>query len=179
MSGPELCLAAALLCAPVDAPEPVPSEAAWPAVRDAVHALALEWQVMDPRETRYVFAHRADFAADLNLLRKRVAELADAPKLEACKWLPERRAVNELVRQNRDYRCELEARRPWELDRADLFHDALREVDRLYRPWDALRDAQCDFYYVTVRRTALKKVRDAIGADAFAAGRMPAAVPAR
>ena len=27
--------------------------------------------------------------------------------------------------------------------------------------WDAIRDAQCDFYYVTVRRAALKKLRDA------------------
>lgn len=177
MSPTELFLAAALLGAPVDTPEPVPTEAAWPAVRDAVHAVALDWQIMDPRETRYVFANRADFAADLNLLRKRAVELADAPKLDACKWLPERRAVNELVRQNREFRCEIEARRPWETDREDLLHDAVRAADCLYRPWDALRDAQCEFYYVTVRRTALKKLRDAIGAEAFAAGRMPLAVP--
>jgi hypothetical protein len=179
MSATELFLAAALLSAPADAPEPIPCEAAWPAVRDAVHAVALDWQIMDPRETRYVFANRTDFVADLNLLRKRAADLADAPRLEACKGLPERRAANELVRQNREYRCAVEARRPWEPDRADLLHDAVCDADRLYRPWDALRDAQCDFYYVTVRRAALKKLRDAIGADAFAAGRMPLAVPPR
>lgn len=177
MTATDLLLAAVLLGAPADTPEPLPPEDRWPALRDAVHKLALEWEIMDPRETRYVFANRADFAADLNLLRKRAADLADAPKLAACARLPERRAVNELVKWNREYRRQLEARQAWEADRADVLHAAIREADHLYLPWDALRDAQCDFYYVTVRRTALKKLRDALGAEAFATGRMPDAVP--
>ena len=177
MSASDLLLAATLLTAPVGTPEQTPPEDRWIAVRDAVHQTAVAWELMDPRETRYVLSTRDDFEADLNLLRKRHAELADAPKLVECQRLPDRRTVNELIKFNRAYRKHLEERQAWESDRTDLLHTAIQETDRLYRQWDAIRDAQCDFYYVTVRRNALKKLRDAIGPDAFVAGHMPSYVP--
>ena len=158
-------------------PEQVPPEDQWAAVRDAIHKTAVDWEIMDPRETRYVLAARDDFEADLNLLRKRYSDLADAPRLSDCQRLPDRRIVNELIRFNRAYRKYLEDRQAWEADRIDLFCTALQETDRLYRHWDAIRDAQCDFYYVTVRRAALKKLRDGIGAEAFSTGQMPHYVP--
>jgi hypothetical protein len=177
MSATDLILAATLLTAPVGTPEQPPPEDRWITVRDAVHQTAVAWELMDPRETRYIMATRGDFEADLNLLRKRYADLADAPRLSECRRLPDRQMVNELIKFNRAYRKNLEERQAWESDRADLFHAAIQETDRLYRQWDAVRDAQTDFYYVTVRRTALKKLRDAIGTDAFTAGRMPPYVP--
>lgn len=177
MSASDLVLAAAMLSAPVGTPEPAPAEANWVAVRDAVHKLAIEWEIMDERESRYLMATRDDFDADLNLLRKRHAELADAPRLAECRRLPDRHAVNEFIKFNRAYRKHLEESAAWELDRADLYGNAIQETDRLYRQWDAIRDAQCDFYYVTVRRAALKKIRDGIGGDAFATGQMPPHVP--
>lgn len=177
MSATDLMLAATLLTAPVGTPEQVPPEDRWVAVRDAVHQTAVNWEIMDPRETRYVMATREDFEPDLNLLRKRLCELADAPRLSDCRRLPDRRTVNELIKFNREYRKNLEDRQVWEADRSDILHAAMQETDRLYRQWDAVRDAQCDFYYVTVRRTALKKLRDVIGQDAFLAGQMPSYVP--
>jgi hypothetical protein len=177
MSASDLFLAATLLTAPVGTPEQMPPEDQWPAVRDAIHKTAVDWEIMDPRETRYVLTTREDFEADLNLLRKRYSELVDAPRLSDCQRLPDRRIVNELIRFNRAYRKHLEDRQAWEADRADLFFTAIQETDRLYRHWDAVRDAQCDFYYVTVRRAALKKLRDAIGDDAFSTGQMPHYVP--
>ena len=177
MAASDLILAAALLTAPVGTPEQTPPEDRWTAMRDAVHQTAVAWEIMDSRETRYVMATRDDFEPDLNLLRKRYAELADAPKLSDCHRLPDRRTVNELIKFNRAFRKHLEERQVWESDRADVLHEAMQETDRLYRQWDAIRDAQCDFYYVTVRRAALKKLREALGADAFNAGRMPPYVP--
>lgn len=177
MSATDLILAATLLTAPVGTPEQAPPEDRWVAVRDAVHKTAVAWEIMDPRETRYVMANRDDFETDLNLLRKRHAELADAPKLTDCQRLPDRRTVNELIKFNRAYRKHLEERQVWEADRTDILGVAISETDRLYRQWDAVRDAQCDFYYVTVRRAALVKLREAIGTDAFASGRMPSYVP--
>jgi hypothetical protein len=177
MSATDLMLAATLLTAPVGTPEQTPPEDRWIIVRDAIHRTAVDWEIMDARETRYVLANREDFEPDLNLLRKRFTELADAPKLTDCQRLPDRRTVNELIKFNRDYRKNLEERQVWETDRSDILHTAIQETDRLYRQWDAVRDAQCDFYYVTVRRTALKKLRDAIGQDAFIAGHMPSYVP--
>ena len=178
MSASDLILAAALLTAPVGTPEQTPQEDNWPAVRDAVHKIAVEWEIMDPRETRYVLATREDFEADLNLLRTRYTELADAPRLTDCQRLPDRRTVNELIKFNRAFRKYLEERQAWEADRIDLFSIAIQETDRMYRQWDAIRDAQCDFYYVTVRRNALKRLKDSIGEDAFSTGHMPHYVPA-
>jgi hypothetical protein len=177
MSASDLLLAAALLTAPVGTPEQTPTEERWTTVRDAIHKTAIEWELMDPRETRYVLAGRDDFEPDLNLLRKRYTDLVDAPKLVECQRLPDRRTVSELLKFNRAYRKHLEEREVWETDRSDVLQAAIQETDRLYRVWDSIRDAQCDFYYVTVRRTALKKIRDSIGAEAFSTGHMPPYVP--
>ncbi len=177
MSASDLILAATLLAAPVGTPETLPSEDHWPTLRAALHQVAMAWEILDERETRYLLYNREDFQADLNLLRTRYRDLADAPQLAECQRLPDRHTVNELIRFNRAYRQHLEERQAWELDRADLLREALQETDRLYRQWDAIRDAQCDFYYVTVRRAALKRLRDAIGEEAFATGRMPPYVP--
>ena len=177
MSPSDLVLAAALLSAPAGTPEQAPAAERWEPVRAALHKTAVAWEIMDPREERYLLSARDDFEPDLNLLRQRFADLADAPKIAECRRLPDRHTVNELIRFNREFRTHLEQRVVWEPDRADLFHQAMQETDHFYRQWDAVRDAQCDFYYVTVRRTALKKLRDALGADAFATGALPSYVP--
>src|SRR5690349_7835928 len=150
MSASDLILAAALLTAPAGTPEQTPQEEQWPAVRDAVHKIAVDWEIMDPRETRYVLATREDFEADLNLLRTRYAELSDAPRRADRQRLPDRRTVNELIKFNRAFRKTLEERQAWEAHRIDLFSSVIQETDRLYKQWDAVRDAQCDFYYFTV-----------------------------
>ena len=57
----------------------------------------------------------------------------------------------------------------------DLTHEA--EVDRLYQIWDTTRDARCEYYYIHVRRGALKKLRDAVGEEAYYSGTLPPHVP--
>ena len=173
----DLVLAATLLTAPPGTPEPVPDADRWPAVQAALHQTAVEWEILDSRETRYVMSRVEDFEADLNLLRRRYAELADAPKLSDAARFPDRRAVNDLIRFNRAYRKHLETRQVWEADRADAIRAAVLETDRLYRVWDAVRDARCEFYYVTVRRQALKKLKEMIGDDAYSLGELPPYVP--
>lgn len=173
----EIALALAMLTAPVGTPEQAPSEEQWPAVRVAIQKLAIGWEIMDPREMGHVMANRDDFAADLDALRKRYREFKDAPMVDDCKRLPDRRITSELIKFNRDFRAHVENRMAWEKDRSDVFHAALCDIDRCYRVWDGLRDAQCEFYYVTVRRAGLKKVRDAVGAENFAIGKMSEFVP--
>ncbi len=177
MSATDLILAATLLSAPAGTPEQTPPQTSWTTARDAIHKVAINWEIMDEREARYVMAARDDYQADLDLLRRRREELADAPRLADCRRLPSRDIVSDFLRFNRAFRKTLEERAEWELDRATLYHNVMRETDRLYRQWDAARDAQCDFYYVTVRRTALKKLRDSIGTEAFSNGQMPPYVP--
>jgi hypothetical protein len=177
MSTYDLVLAATLLTAPPGTPEPAPDADRWPALQAAIHQTAVEWEILDSRETRYVLSRVEDFEADLNLLRRRYAELVDAPKLADAARFPDRRTVNDLIRFNRAYRKHLETRQVWEADRADAIRTAVLETDRLYRVWDAVRDARCEFYYVTVRRQAMKRLKEMIGDDAYASGELPPYVP--
>lgn len=178
----EMFLAVVMLTAPVGTPETV-HVSDFPALRDAIHKTAIDWEILDPRETRYLLAAHEDFESDLNLLRKRYRDLEDAPKLADCNKLPDRKTVNALIAFNREFKKNLEERIPWELDRADILNIVIKENEVCYRHWDAMRDAQCDFYYVTVRRAALKKLRDGchgaggIGVEDFTIGKMPPHVP--
>jgi hypothetical protein len=177
MSPSDLFLATVLLSAPVGAPEPAPPAERWEAVQAAVHQVAVQWELLDPRETRYVLTRAEDFQADLDFLRQRRADLEDAPKLADAARLPDKRLMADALQFNRAFRKNLDARIVWEADRAASLAEVVRETDRLYRMWDAIREAGSDCHYVTYRRLALKKLRDGIGADAYHAGEMPPCVP--
>ena len=116
MPGADLLLAAMLLTIPPGTPASCPPPADWPRVRDAVHAVAVEWEILDPRETRYVLTRPDDFCADLNMLRRRYHELADAPPLSDGHRLPDRAAATELVKFNRAYRRHIDQRHQLETD---------------------------------------------------------------
>lgn len=170
-------LAAALLLTPPGVPEAAPPVEVWPALRDSIHQIAIDWEIMDPREARYVLTRPEDLCADLNILRRRREDLTGVPRVADGERFPERAAVNELVRFNRAFRKRLDERAAFELDRRAAFEVVMRETDRLYQVWDAVRDSRCDFYYVTVRRQALKKLRALIGDEAYLAGELPPIVP--
>lgn len=38
--------------------------------------------------------------------------------------------------------------------------NALKDTDKLYQIWDDYTDATCDYYYIHIRRQALKKLQD-------------------
>jgi hypothetical protein len=166
-----------LLTTPPDVPEPPIDAGDWPAVQEAVQALAVEWEILDPREVRYVLARPEDFENDLNLLRRRYQELKDAPKLTDSQRFPDRNTVNELLAFNRAYRRFLDGRQPLEQDRSTTLRAALKETDLLYQVWDSVRDARCEYYYITVRRQALKRLRQMVGPDAYDAAELPPYVP--
>jgi hypothetical protein len=173
----EYVLAMALLTAPPDTPEPGYGAEVFPTLRAALQELAVDWEILDPREVRYVLAREEDFESDLNLLRRRYQELNDAPPLNDCLRFPDRATINDLLSFNRAYRQHIDVRQPAEPARYWELRTALQETDELYLVWDTARDARCDYYYVTVRRQALKKLRDLIGMDAYYSGQMPPYVP--
>ena len=170
-------LAAALLTTPPEVTEPPLDAADWPAVQEAVQSLAVQWEILDPREVRYVMARPEDWENDLTLLRRRYQELKDAPKLCDSQRFPDRGTVNELLAFNRAYRRHLDSRQALEQDRSQCLRAALKETDWLYQVWDSVRDARCEYYYITVRRQALKRLRQTIGAEAYDAAELPPYVP--
>ena len=170
-------LAVALLTTPSDQIESAAAAEEFTHVRPTLQKVAISWEILDPREVRYVLTRTEDFNADLKLLRRRYRELADAPPLCDCVRFPQRTLINELLSFNRTYRQHLDSRQALDpTGRWDL-HESLQEADRLYQIWDTVRDARCDYYYVTVRRQALKKLREAIGPHSYYAGCLPPHVP--
>jgi hypothetical protein len=146
-------------------------------VRPALSATALHLEILDPREVRYILIRPDDFHSDLNLLRRRFTDLQDAPALSDGRRFPDTETVNQLIAFNRSFRQHLCLRRPVEHSRLGEIQDAVREADELYHIWDTVRDTRCQYYYVTVRRQALKKLRDMLGAEAYYSGRLPPPVP--
>lgn len=170
-------LAVALLSAPVDAPEPsIPAERL-AQVRPSIQQLAVQWEILDPREVRYVLTRTEDMAADLKLLRRRYLDLRDAPPLLECQRFPDRAAVSDLLAFNRGYKQHIDSCQSVDLVNWWELREAVQEADRLYVIWDTVRDARCEYYYVTVRRQALKRLRELIGDEAYHAGRLPPYVP--
>jgi hypothetical protein len=170
-------LAVALLGGSPEAEVPADAVSEFAAVRPALKALAVSWEVLDPRETRYILKQAESFPSDLKLLRKRYRDLADAPPLHDCMRFPDRALINDLLAFNRAYRQHLDSRQSLDTTRAYELNEALREADRLYHVWDTVRDARCEFYYVTVRRQALMKLRDMVGPKAYYSATLPPHVP--
>ena len=169
-------LAVALLATP-EAAELPGTGAEYVTVRPTMQAVATSWEILDPREVRYVLAREEDFQADLKLLRRRYQDLADAPPLADCLRFPDRALINELLSFNRAYRQHLDSRQALDAGSRWELQEALQETDRLYQIWDSVRDARCDYYYVTVRRQALKQLREVVGPQDYYAGNLPPHVP--
>jgi len=162
-------LAAALICLPIDAPEDFAHDAE---LCSALRTAAIQAEILDPRELYCAFGSPATFDNDLRLIRARWQELHDAPPASDVDRLPNRSTCSDNLTLNRRYREHVESRQG-----SDRVREVLQEVDRLSSVWDTVRDARCEYYYVTVRRAALLRLREMIGEDAYYAGRLPSPVP--
>ncbi len=168
-------LAVAVLLAPSDGGPPL-SLPEYAGLTSTVQAVALHWELLDPREVPSVLARPEHFDADVHLVRQRCRELADAPPLADAMRFPCRELVCELLGFNRAYHRTLILRKETVGNR-DGVDEALREVDQLYHVWDAVRDARSEFYHVSIRRAALAELRKAIGRDDYIRGILPPHVP--
>ncbi len=169
-------LAAVLLTAAPDLACPL-DHRALELLRPSLMQLALDAELVDPREEPLLRGQSRDVAGDLRTLQNRWHESLCTPRLEECQRFPRRTIINELLTFNRAYRSDLLARMDLDALHAEELRSAVQETDQLHRLWNLLRDARCEFYYVTVRRQSLRQFRDAVGAEAFDRGQLPPHVP--
>lgn len=157
----------------------VPTSDEWVVLQNSLQGVAVEWQLMDKRETTYIFARREDYGVDLQMIRLRYVDLKDAPKVEDSDRFPPREWVTKQLTFNRAFRKKMMERIDGGLenDRVGTLTQVVKETDQLYQVWDLVRDGECVFYYVTVRRLALKRLRDLIGREAYEAADLPPFVP--
>ncbi len=179
MSLPEILLAVALLngTTPPELNDLKTFEAQFPMLRQTLLALAVDIEILDPREVRSTFSRAESIRGDLEALQKRYQDLRDAPAAVDAFRFPERPMVNEFLVFNRAYLKHVEMRRPLEAAPAADLSTIQQEIEDLYRVWDTVRDARCEYYYVWVRRYALKRLRDLLGEDAYYRGELPPYVP--
>ena len=156
---------------------PQPTAEAFARIAPPLRRFCLEHELLDPRETRYVLARPEDFADDLLMLGRRCRDLADAPPASDAARFPDRATVGDALAFNRHYREHLAAVQAVDLVRGEEWQEAIRDTDRLYRIYDAIRDARTEYYYISVRRAALKTIREMIGPDAYYTGTLPPSVP--
>jgi hypothetical protein len=176
MIGTELILAVALLTTP---PEQLQSSNPFVlhrAVGPALTALVLQWELLDARENDFL-KNAQDFMSDLRLLQGRYAELRDAPPVAEAERFPGREIVNEMLAFNRSYHESITNRLKVDMIHGEELRTILEETDQLHRIYEAVRDARCDYYYVTYRRQALAQLRELVGNEAFCAGRLPPHIP--
>jgi hypothetical protein len=173
----EYMLAVVLLTGPPSVADPDHLQATIAALRQPLQSIAVQWEILDPREIRYILASPGDFVSDLGLLRRRHRDLAHAPVLRDCQRFPDRSTINGLLALNRAYRRELDRRQIHDPHEAQEIELAICDADLLYQAWDCLRDARSDFYYVTVRRQAFKRFKELIGEGAYYKGTLPPCVP--
>jgi hypothetical protein len=176
MTALELGLAIILLATPPDTLElpDAPNTYVW--VAHAMRHVALQWEILDPRETDYL-KHAEDFASDLKLLQGRFEELHNAPPVADAYRLPCRELVNEMLAFNRTYRESINNRLDLDVVHADELRTILGETDFLYRVYDAVRDARCEYFFVTYRRQALAQLRELVGVHSYYSGQLPPHVP--
>ena len=150
----------------------------FPLAAPPLSSAAVRAEVMDPRECAYVLARPADFPADLALIVRRCNDLALAPPLSDCRRLPPRGICNDAIVFNRAYAAHIDALRAVDLRHGRGLLASYRAAERLYRVWDCIRDTQAEYYYVSVRREALKRLRDELlGPEAYFRLDLPPPVP--
>src|SRR5437762_367016 len=65
-----------------------------------LQAVAVRWEVLDPRETSCVLARAEHFDQDIQLVRQRCHDLRDAPPLADVRRFPCREMVSEMLAFN-------------------------------------------------------------------------------
>jgi hypothetical protein len=137
-----------------------------PEVREALAEIAVLNEYMDKREQSYYFSEK-HFKNDVYLIQLRYAMLKDAPKTSDPIVLPLRTTLLEGIKFNREFLKHLEIQMAWNTDRADIYRVVIIETNNLYQIWSTACDATCDFYYITIRREALLKLKQMVGDDVY------------
>lgn len=113
----------------------------------------------------------------LDLLRDLFAELRDAPPLADSVRLPHPAGCHAASEFNRGLARGWRLRAEWEADRAELLLVAAAEADRYADFWVTAMYAASEGGPWYERRRCLAELRATVGAEAWAAGRLPDAAP--
>jgi len=136
----------------------------------------VEAQILDRREQNYFFKNYSQFYHDLETCFNRLLNLHNAPPLEDHQRF-DKEIINDLVHFNNLAMRYVERQTELKIHQAEHWCNRLTTLKQTKAILSELYDAKCDYYYLPVRRSALKKARDLMGPGPYYAGQLPAAVP--
>lgn len=165
-------IALALLVSDIS-PEPFNN----PQIRGAISKIAIQQELMDPREISHIMARGPEFEVDLKLLRERYKDLKDAPSIADAELLPHMDALTEGVAFNHRYIEYMSQKRDMEIWRSHLYDVVIQEARILEYIYNLAKDGRAKHYYVTVRRRAMKSLVEKIGYTNFYRGNFPPCAP--
>ncbi len=158
-----------LLYSPAEIPvAPQQSPEMWAALMEVSLAL----QIVSPAET-----WAADFASETRYVRHYMRLLADAPPLADADLLPSRECVLDCRRFSEQYAAHLAEQQLGCPRLAARQVQVLADAHALRHFWDRAAVATDSGRSWACRRQALTEMRGVIGAEAWYAGRWPAAAP--
>ena len=144
---------------------------------EPLRVLALQWEVLDPRESGHLLAPPRNSRTTCRTLQERFDDLRSAPPLNEALRFPGRDLVSDMMAFNRAYHENLSKRLEMDRIHAEELRSALLETDQLHRVWNTVHEINCPYYYITYRRQALRQLRELIGEQAFYTGTLPPHVP--
>lgn len=175
----ELAYSYLLAASLITSPNPVEFHKTQLELIPAVVAVSLELELIDPKEAPWFLMVTGDddFKWGLDRSRGRWVELKDAPRISEAKLFPSQSELTPLMAFNRQYRDYIDIQIYVKPHKADEFRERLIEIDRIYYTFDTACDTQMAYFYINVKRAALKRLKEKLGPAMFYAGELPPAVP--
>lgn len=154
---------------------PVAETTIWPKM---LYVHLVKDEILDEREVDRL--SRMSLFENLKEISARIQEVDHLPRVGYdCNLFPDRKWLNATLEFNRSFRKSWVDRLEVDSIYVDDLKDAISECDQLYHLYDTVRDAQCEYYYISVRRHALADLRKMLGDEWYYSGRLPPCVPLR
>lgn len=148
-----------------------------PFLRPCILALAVEDEILDPRECRYTLTNEP--LADLKRLQEKRRTYAHFPRLHEGDHLPTAEQIQLRTRLAAAVQYEITNRQAMGMIEPHLLLAMKKETERLQTFWGYAYDVRCPYYYVCVKREALAKLVQMLGEERFFRGDWPDPVPFR
>jgi hypothetical protein len=137
----------------------------------------IELEAMDEKESKYYFTRKDDCYKDFARFRQIYLDVKDMPPVSDCMRFPPKEFANEALAFNNKFQNNIKEEARLYSHKIKFYLNVLKEAQELYSVYEAVKQANSEFYYVHVRRKSLAKLKELIGDEAYYKGELPPCVP--
>lgn len=141
--------------------------------RETFVFFCLEEELIDRRETFYMFCDNRDFLNSLLTVQNRYERLKDVPKIGDIRIYIPLSEIKDKLANNRRYINYLKLKCHLYPDAESRINEIIVENERVNAIYDLLNDVKAEYYYITSRRCALSNLKEKLGDENYYKGIMP------